>query len=163
MHQGEVQQFADPDTVYNRPSNVFVAGFMGSPSMNFIPADLTTRDGKAALAVRKADGEAPVLPLHGDCAVPGGEKQVVLGVRPEHLCRFSPEAAARKPGMASITVPVELVEPTGAETNAVMRLGETEIIGRFEPDQAPREGEEIRLGVDMARACLFDPTTTRLI
>ena len=54
-----------------------------------------------------------------------------------------------------------MVEPTGAETMAVLRLGEQEIIGRFEPDGAPRMGETMTLGIDMARACLFDPTTKR--
>ena len=65
--------------------------------------------------------------------------------------------------MASVSAPVELVEPTGAETIAVMRLGDLEIVGRFDPDEAPRIGEEIRLGIDMAHACLFDPVTETLI
>ena len=62
-----------------------------------------------------------------------------------------------------MSAPVELVEPTGAETIAVMRLGDQEIVGRFDPDEAPRMGEEIRLSVDMANACLFDPATTDMI
>ena len=85
--------------------------------------------------------------------------KVVLGVRPEHLFRFDADLKARKPALASLTAPVEVVEPTGAETIAVLKLGEREIVGRFDPDGAPRLGERLTLGVDMANACLFDPAT----
>ena len=62
-----------------------------------------------------------------------------------------------------MSAPVEVVEPTGAETMAVLRIGESEIVGRFTPDEAPKMGEDMPLAVDMTRACLFDPTTTQLI
>jgi len=75
----------------------------------------------------------------------------------------SPPSAARKPSLAMLTAPVEVVEPTGAETHAVLKLGDREIIGRFDPDQAPRPGELLPLGIDMAHACLFDPATQALI
>jgi multiple sugar transport system ATP-binding protein len=161
MHQGSVQQFDEPQAIYDRPSNMFVAGFMGSPSMNFIPAELDG-DGSPALSVRTADGRAS-LPLAREAPARLRGKEVILGIRPEHLSRFDPQAAAQKPCMASLAAPVELVEPTGAETIAVMRLGDLEVVGRFDPDEAPRLGEEIRLGFDMGHACLFDPETKRLI
>jgi multiple sugar transport system ATP-binding protein len=163
MHQGRVQQFAEPREVYDRPANMFVASFMGSPAMNFIPAEMVSEGGKPALSVKTANGTAATLALHGDAATRVRDGHVILGIRPEHLSRFDPQAASQKPGLASISAPVELVEPTGAETIAVMRLGDIEIVGRFDPDEAPRMGEEITLGVDMAKACLFDPATTTLI
>ena len=58
---------------------------------------------------------------------------------------------------------VEVVEPTGAETHAVLKLGDQEIVGRFDPDNAPRLGELLSLGFDMSHACLFDPATQALI
>ena len=163
MHQGRVQQFAEPREVYDRPANMFVASFMGSPAMNFIPADIVSEGGRPALSVKTANGKTATLALHGEAGARMRGGRVILGVRPEHLSRFDPQAASQKPGIASVSAPVELVEPTGAETIAVMRLGDIEIVGRFDPDEAPRMGEEIRLGVDMAKACLFDPTTTTLI
>jgi multiple sugar transport system ATP-binding protein len=163
MHQGRVQQFAEPREVYDRPANMFVAGFMGSPAMNFIPAEMVSDGGKPALSVKIANGKTATLALYGDGATRVREKQVILGIRPEHISRFDPQAASQKPGLASVSAPVELVEPTGAETIAVMRLGDQEIVGRFDPDEAPHMGEEIRLGVDMAKACLFDPATKTLI
>jgi multiple sugar transport system ATP-binding protein len=163
MHQGYVQQFDVPQAVYDRPANMFVAGFMGSPAMNFIPAEVVAAGGKPALSVKTANGNTASLGLNGDVSTRIRDKNVILGVRPEHITRFDAQSAARRPGTASLVAPVELVEPTGAETIAVMRLGGLEIVGRFDRDQAPHLGEEIQLGIDMARACLFDPETTKLI
>ena len=160
MHQGRVQQFDEPQTIYDRPANMFVAGFMGSPSMNFIPADVVSEDGKPALSVKTANGKAADArpSWRGVGARPRRPGDPWNPARtPEPLRSAS---GSQKPGIASVSAPVELVEPTGAETIAVMRLGDIEIVGRFDPDEAPRMGEEIRLGVDMAKACLFDPVTT---
>jgi len=162
MHQGQVQQFDEPQAVYDRPANMFVAGFMGSPSMNFIPAQLVDSGGTAAVAINGAKGRE-TLALHNGAAQRAAGKDVILGVRPEHLFRYTPELQAQKPGIATLTAPVELVEPTGAETMAVMRIGDSEIVGRFDPDDAPRMGEDITLGIDMSHACLFDPSSQRLI
>jgi multiple sugar transport system ATP-binding protein len=164
MHLGELQQFAEPEVVYNRPTNLFVAGFMGSPSMNFINAQLGDAGGKPTVTVGTGTGTAS-LALHNGAAdrVKGNAREVILGVRPEHLSRYSAEVHANKPGIATLTAPVEVVEPTGAETIAVLRVGEREVVGRFSPDEAPKTGENMQLAVDMTRACLFDPTTQRLI
>ena len=161
MHKGEVQQFDEPDTVYNRPANIFVAGFMGSPSMNFIPAEIVMANGVICVSFSAANGDPALLALPGNPGVTAGQK-VILGIRPEHLSRRTPETAGRL-GMASLTAPVELVEPTGAETMAVLRIGLKEITGRFDPNDVPRRGEEMILNVDMTRACLFDPASERLI
>ena len=162
MHQGSVQQFDDPDTVYNRPANIFVAGFMGSPSMNFISAEVTNVDGKTAVTFPISRDRVATLPLHNGAGERVKVRQVILGIRPEHLSRADPNAA-RRPGIATMSAPVEVVEPTGAETMAVLRVGDSEVIGRFTPDEAPKMGEDMPLAVDMTRACLFDPATTRLI
>jgi multiple sugar transport system ATP-binding protein len=161
MHQGEVQQFADPDTVYNRPANMFVAGFMGSPSMNFISADVGSADGKTTVNFPLVDGGSASLALHNGAADRIKSKRIVLGIRPEHLSRQIP--GSTKPGIATMSAPVEVVEPTGAETMAVLKFGDLEVVGRFSPDEAPKTGEKMPLAVDMTRACLFDPETQRLI
>ncbi len=162
MHQGEVQQFADPDTVYNRPANIFVAGFMGSPSMNFIDAEISTADGAPSVNFPLGNGSVANLPLHNGVASRATSKKVILGIRPEHLSRQSTSNAG-KTGFASMAAPVEVVEPTGAETMAVLKFGDREVVGRFSPDEAPKTGETMPLAIDMTRACLFDPATTRLI
>jgi multiple sugar transport system ATP-binding protein len=88
---------------------------------------------------------------------------VILGIRPEHLFRYDPDLSVRKPGIATLSAPVEVVEPTGAETMAMLRFGDLEVVGRFDPDGAPRMGETLTLGIDMAHAHLFDPQTQILI
>jgi multiple sugar transport system ATP-binding protein len=160
MHQGRLQQFAEPNTVYERPANIFVAGFMGSPAMNFLPAEVVSGDGGPMIAVGVGDVR-PKLPIPTTTPVQAG-KRVVLGVRPEHLMRFDAQRAARG-AIGRLDATVEVVEPTGAETIAVLRVGDREVVARFEPDTAPKEGESLTLAVDMGKACLFDADTERLI
>ncbi|MCP4303593.1 MAG: ATP-binding cassette domain-containing protein, partial [bacterium] len=160
MHRGEVQQFDEPETVYNRPVNVFVAGFMGSPSMNFIPAEIADEDGEPVVAFMSG-GQAAMLPVVGDHG--GGlqaGRKVVFGVRPEHiaLCHDG-----EKNQVGRLDAAVEVVEPTGAETMAILRIGDREVTARFQPDAAPKEGETVRLAVDMAKVSLFDAETEKLI
>ena len=162
MHQGQVQQFDEPDTIYNRPANIFVAGFMGSPSMNFIQAEITSASGVPSVSFPLVGGGAASLPLYNGAAERATNRKVVLGIRPEHLSRQSPNTIG-KPGMATMSAPVEVVEPTGAETMAVLKFGDLEVVGRFSPDEAPKTGENMPLAVDMTRACLFDPATQKRI
>jgi len=159
MHQGSVQQFDAPETIYNRPANMFVAGFMGSPAMNFIPAQLNDN---GEVVVRQADSAQAALKLARQLP-DSTSRDVVLGVRPEHIFRHTPDLKARKPATSIMQAPVELVEPTGAETMAVLKFGDLEVTARFDTDTAPQMGETMTIGIDMARACLFDPTTRNLI
>jgi len=160
MHKGEVQQYDEPDVVYNRPANIFVAGFMGSPSMNFIPAEVVLAEGRPSVRFALSDKETATLALAG--AAPGTGASVILGIRPEHFSRYKAEMDGR-PGIATLSASVEVVEPTGAETMAVLRIGGKEVVGRFDPNDAPKQGEMMQLAVDMTRACLFDPASETLI
>jgi multiple sugar transport system ATP-binding protein len=159
MHRGELQQFEEPRQVYDRPANMFVAGFMGSPPMNFIPARMANGQG-TAIEIDQADGKA-TLPLARPLARSAADA-IVLGVRPENIA-LAREDGVAKPGSATLKAVVELVEPTGAETMVGLRLAEREITARFSPDDAPQVGETIPLAVDMTKSCLFDPKDERLI
>jgi multiple sugar transport system ATP-binding protein len=163
MHQGSVQQFDIPQRVYARPANMFVAGFMGSPSMNFLQGTLSSRDGAPCVEIPLANGGTAAMPLARPPGIMPVGGKVVLGIRPEHLYRYDADLKAKKPTLARLTAPVELVEPTGAETVANLRIGDCEAVGRFDPDGAPEAGEQLDLGIDMAPACLFDPNTQKLI
>ena len=152
LNRGVLQQFDEPRTVYERPINMFVAGFMGSPAMNFLDAELT--DG--GVAIQDAAGARVVLPLpHPPVA---RDRRVVLGIRPEHLGR-----PPHSEGVGTLRAPVVVVEPTGAETLAVLQTAGREIVARFDPDAAPQVGEVATLGVAMDKVCLFDPETQRLL
>jgi multiple sugar transport system ATP-binding protein len=131
--------------------------------MNFIPATLNGDDRAPAVTIDVEGGQTATLPLSYALSRHTADGKVILGVRPEHLFRYDPELKARKPALASLTAPVEVVEPTGAETIALLKIGDREVVGRFDPDGAPRLGERLPLGIDMAHACLFDPATQILI
>jgi multiple sugar transport system ATP-binding protein len=161
MHKGELQQFDVPRIVYDRPANIFVASFMGSPSMNFLSADVV---GEQGMMLRLVDSDRG--PLNLGLAAPiarGGDGHVILGIRPEHVSLHQPGRA--QDGRASAIAPatVEIVEPTGAETMVGLRLAGSQVTARFEPHQAPEVGESVTVSIDMSKACLFDAKTERLI
>ena len=160
MNQGEVQQFADPETVYNRPANLFVARFMGAPPMNTLPARLEAVDGRVRAVVGHGDA-AVALPLPSALVGHAG-REVVLGLRPECIAeqdrRFGEDG-----DRLTLDMPVEMTEPTGAETIVLMRLGGERALGRVSPDVRLQPGGRGRFALDMRRACLFDPTTGALI
>ncbi len=163
MHQGLVQQFAEPRTVYDRPANMFVASFMGSPSMNFLPAQINA-SGSPTVVLAEGNGEPNRLPLpKGVANADSDHRPVVFGIRPENLTRYDRRQAEDIPYLGTIEAPVEVVEPTGAETMVVVRIAGREVIARFEPNAAPAVGEKVKLAVDMTKACLFDPETEMLI
>ena len=159
MHKGELQQFARPRDVYDRPANVFVAGFMGSPSMNFLKGELA---GERVTLEGGGGGEAAIsLPLEGRPANGADARKVILGLRPEHISLHHPERTGD--GRPVVSAPVEIVEPTGAETMVALRLAGREVLARFEAHEAPEVGQSVSVAIDMARACLFDAESERLI
>ncbi len=158
MHQGEIQQFADPDTIYNRPANLFVARFMGAPPMNTIPARLEAHAGRPVVVV--GDTHLPAPP---SIAPEWLGKPVILGIRPECIAEPTRQFGDGTAPSLTITAPVEMTEPTGAETIVVLRLGGTKILARVAPDIRLVPGAPATFAVDARKLCLFDPQTERLI
>ncbi len=164
MHQGQVQQFADPDTIYRYPANLFVARFMGSPPMNTMPARLLAEDGAPRVVIGAGRPDEVRLCLRGyDAAAAFRGSEVVLGIRPE--CITEPGRVFGDSAEAPIVVnaPVEMIEPTGAETIVLLRLGGEPVLARISPDIRPALGEPAPFALDTRRICLFDPKTERLI
>jgi multiple sugar transport system ATP-binding protein len=114
MRDGWIEQIGDPLTLYDRPANLFVAGFIGSPSMNFISCRASRLNGR--LAAVSEDGIS--LPATLPSEVDEGDK-LVFGVRPEHF--------AVGEGESGLPTRVTVVEPTGAETLVVGKIGETTV------------------------------------
>lgn len=151
MNKGVLQQFDEPQKIYDHPANMFVAAFMGSPAMNFLPAQMTAKGKVTELAL---EGGA-VLKLNR--AVTGKNSNVVVGIRPEHLTHGNVKSAN------SLLARVTLVEPTGSETHVISRFGNSDITAKFFPNQAPKLGESVRLSVDMDRICIFDAETEKAL
>ena len=144
MKDGILQQFDTPQNIYERPNNMFVAGFIGSPSMNFINATLSEDNGKLAVTIPRG-GDPIVLPLfeapesyHGYVG-----KDVVFGIRPEALTHK--RTGSDEPGSQYVNFDskVEVIEPTGADTMTVIEIAGKEIVARVRPDRAPTPGERI--------------------
>jgi multiple sugar transport system ATP-binding protein len=146
MKDGRIQQVGAPLEVYDRPANVFVAGFLGTPPMNLFRGRVDP-DG-ATLAV---DGLTVPLPKK---AAPGSE--LIAGIRPEHLG----EASAARSGGALDAV-VEFVEQLGDEGIVHARAGDVALLGKLDAHAAPRAGDRITLRFDPARLHLFDAGTER--
>jgi multiple sugar transport system ATP-binding protein len=158
MNQGEIQQFADPDTVYNRPANLFVARFMGAPPMNTLPARGVGENG--SLFAVLADGEIR-LPLPDTInAAAYVDRDVVLGIRPECITE---QSRRTDDGATLVNARVEMTEPTGAETIVLLRFGKHDVLGRVAPDIGLRPGENAGFAIDTRKICLFDPQTEQLI
>jgi multiple sugar transport system ATP-binding protein len=164
MHHGEVQQFADPDTVYRYPANLFVARFMGSPPMNTMPARLEAEDGGPVVVIGAGRPDEVRLRLQGyDAAVSFVGREVVLGIRPECIAEGSRGFSGASGAPIVVNAPVEMVEPTGAETIVLLRLGGESVLARISPDIRPMPGALAPFALDTRRICLFDPATERLI
>ncbi|PZO80871.1 MAG: ABC transporter ATP-binding protein [Mesorhizobium amorphae] len=149
MKGGVIQQLDAPQAIYNRPANRFVAGFLGSPGMNFLDGRI---EGSGEGAVFQA-GEV-AIPLGGyrfeggAAAVLGGP--ATLGIRPEHI------ALGDLPAPFRAEVKVDVVEPMGSDTLVWVKLGGHNMSVRAATEGAPRVGDWVTLGFDPARVSLFD-------
>ncbi len=160
MKGGAVQQVGAPQEIYDRPANLFVAGFIGSPPMNLVPGVLEEENGQAVVQIGSTGGETVRLSIGrfrpAFIALKGA--RVLLGIRPEAI---SPDRGDGPQG-ASFAARVDVVEPTGADNLAFLRLGEREIIARI-PSGQSAPGDQVKLQIDPARALLFDPITEQRI
>jgi multiple sugar transport system ATP-binding protein len=143
MRDGVVEQRGRPLELYDRPANLFVAGFIGSPAMNFLPARLRRANGRVEVEL---EGGARV-PAPRDAAGEDGQP-VIFGTRPEHLALAAPGEG--------LPAEVVVVEPTGADTQVFAKIGATEVTAVFRERHEFRAGEAIRLAPDHERTHLFD-------
>lgn len=148
MKDGVLQQFGTPEDIYDRPANVFVATFMGSPPMNLLPA-LVAGD-KQSLTINGADIALP-LPPSAMTGLPEG-KDVLLGLRPEWLSLANPTTASHP----TFNLHVEVVEPTGPDVFVALRMGEREIMARLPTGAPVQVGQQAGFAVDLTKAVLFD-------
>ncbi|HWQ38774.1 MAG TPA: ABC transporter ATP-binding protein [Burkholderiales bacterium] len=160
LRDGVIEQAGAPLDLYERPATKYVAGFLGSPSMNFITADLTEANG--GLALQLADGTALRLPAsRQDRYAAHRGRPVVLGVRPEHMSRA--QAGELRAGFARHAATIDLVQPTGSRTYATFKLGGVETVAELHAHDVSQPGERIELAIDMNRVVLIDPSTERVL
>jgi sn-glycerol 3-phosphate transport system ATP-binding protein len=151
LNSGVVEQLGTPIELYERPSSLFVAGFIGSPAMNFLPASLAA-DGTA---VALQSGETLALP-NGGFAGQGG-REVTLGIRPEHLHRSG------EPGPDTFTLKVDVAEELGADTLVHGKIGAADLVARLPGTAQVKAGDALRLDADPQRLHVFDAGDGRRI
>ena len=155
MNQGELQQVASPETLYAEPVNVFAAGFIGSPKINLIPAQIDHSGGRSAL--RCLGTAIPVTTAVADHLRSAQGETVTIGIRPEDI--IPRPAAGEAPGLAAISGTVEVIEPLGAETHIAVRVGDDILTCRTPPRSGLEMGSTINLSFDITQATIFDGTS----
>lgn len=157
MKDGRIQQVDTPQNLYDRPVNMFVAGFIGAPQMNMLDVTIARRgehfvalfDGKE-LPLAAAFSAARLAPYEG--------REMVLGLRPENFHEFQPHDVAAE-NTATLDSVVELAEPMGAEVHLNVVAGGHNVVARVSPRCKARDGDAISLVIDMSYAHLFDKDT----
>ncbi|WIM10383.1 sn-glycerol-3-phosphate ABC transporter ATP-binding protein UgpC [Enhydrobacter sp.] len=142
MNGGNIEQVGKPLDLYDRPANLFVAGFIGSPAMNMLKGTI------AGGALRMEDGTAWPLPASGAAPKDG---PAVYGIRPEHLII----------DRGGIPATIQVVEPTGSETQVLMRIGGQPVLGAFRERVSAQPGEILPVRPDPALVHLFDQQSGR--
>jgi len=160
LRDGQIEQAGAPLDLFERPATKYVAGFLGSPSMNFVNATLVAADG--GLAVRLGDGTQLALPAgRQDRLAVRRDQPIVLGLRPEHMSRALQGDA--RPGLARCNANIELLQPTGSRTYATFKLGGTEVVAELQAHDVTEINQRVELTVNMNRAVLIDPSTEKVL
>jgi multiple sugar transport system ATP-binding protein len=161
MKDGFIQQVAAPQELYQNPVNLFVAGFIGSPQMNFVDCKLLDEDGKTYLKfgdtrilLPDSKGRKPEVLAHKN-------KEVIMGIRPENI--HDEEGFLSQHPEAQVKMSVDVVEMMGAETFLYMKSEGRNFIARVEPRSTSKSGDTITVAFDTKKIHLFDKDTEQTI
>ncbi|NCC30950.1 MAG: ABC transporter ATP-binding protein [Chloroflexia bacterium] len=161
MRDGILQQLDTPQNLYDSPANMFVAGFIGSPSMNFFEAKLDRIQGGLAVVV----GKEFVVPVPSSATEQLGThvgKNIYFGIRPEdiHDAHYVPRGVDES---ARLMTMVNVIEPLGSEVYAYIENSGKEFVGRLDPRTGARTGQQVEIVVDMNKMHVFDRETEKAL
>ena len=155
MDKGVIQQFDTPQKLYNEPANMFVAGFIGSPQMNFIDASVVNDNG---IKIRFSGYEFKAPESKNSALKNYIGKDIILGIRPEHFTSDKKEKNTYE-----MTVKTEIAEMTGSETNIYFDLGDKRYIARINTETKINSGDSVKLLFNISSVYFFDKDTTLVI
>jgi multiple sugar transport system ATP-binding protein len=159
MNGGLIEQIGTPHELYHNPQTRFVAGFIGSPAMNFIPCRIT--NGGDGLAVRLNDSLSLPIPASRKARYQQyADRELLFGLRPEHITERRSDAPA---GSSEFQALLDVVEPMGMETMVYFIIEGIEVSGRVNPAAAGNAGEKMPLVADMNQMHLIDPVTDKVL
>jgi multiple sugar transport system ATP-binding protein len=153
MRGGTIQQLDAPQTIYNKPKNLYVAGFIGSPSMNFLKGNIEGDGAKAAFKLGTLS--IPLKSYKADA--PLSAKAATLGVRPEHI---RVNGGAEEGATAEYPAVVDIVEPMGADTLIWLKVEGQTISARVESNEKFVPGQKVKVRFRINLASIFDEATT---
>ncbi|KZM48705.1 ATP-binding cassette domain-containing protein [Labrenzia sp. OB1] len=162
MKDGVIQQIGTPNEIYNRPVNAFVADFMGAPSMNLMKGTVTRQADGIRLEIPAPQGSTIELTDYDTAPdrLPAGPAEVLIGLRPEAM---TDQARADGRSVQVADCVLDVVEPAGADTYAVVHLGGTEAIARLSADTPVAAGQVTPIAFDLSKISYFDVSSgTRL-
>jgi multiple sugar transport system ATP-binding protein len=158
MRDGYIQQVAEPGVLYDSPANRFVAGFIGTPPMNFFEGKLAGRNGRLGFVAGAFEIEVPrewAEPLRANAG-----QDVTFGIRPEDI---GSTRARSRPDAPKIPATVEVVEPMGSETYLYLTTGGDTFIARVDAHDTSAVGEKLELPLSMDKAQFFDKQNENVI
>jgi multiple sugar transport system ATP-binding protein len=157
MNGGKIEQIGTPNDVYHHPKTRFVAGFIGSPAMNFMPCRLVDGNGTAGLSVKLSDKLSFPIPQDRVARYRAqAGRELLFGLRPEDIIE---KRGDLPPGRAAFEAQLDVVEPMGMETMVYFVVDGTEVCGRVNPAAAGKAGETMPLVADLNHMHLIDPKT----
>jgi multiple sugar transport system ATP-binding protein len=160
LRDGTIEQAGAPLELFERPATRYVAGFLGSPSMNFVNGHLVGEGN--TLAIRIEDGMVLSLPpARAAQFAQRRDQTIVLGLRPEHITRAHP--GDTRSGLARITAKLDLLQPTGSRTYVTFKLGTTNAIAELQAHDVTQVNQKVDLSIDMNRAVVIDPSTEKVL
>ena len=164
MKGGVVQQLGTPHEVYNQPANTFVAGFMGSPRMNLAKAQVVDQGGVMALEFQNGSAQKVTLPLAEQFAYLKryAGQEVIAGIRPETI-NLPTSHLEHNDLQRGFTAMIEVTEPTGADTLALLNFGGYEFTATLGPDVVLGVGKDLQFTVDITKLVCFDVKSETLI
>jgi multiple sugar transport system ATP-binding protein len=159
MKDGIIQQVDTPLNLYNHPCNMFVAGFIGSPSMNFLRVKLVREEGR--LWMLNPDFRLSPSPERREALTPHVGQEIVLGIRPEAIADDRANLDAHPEWVVAINV--DVVEPMGSENYVHFTLNRENVIARVNADTPAKVLQKHQVVFDLNSACYFDADTQQII
>ena len=157
LKEGKIEQIGSPLDLFERPATRFVAGFLGSPSINFVPASVVRDEQNDEWDIRFDGGVRLRMPSARQQALAAyRDRSITVGIRPEHMRHDNT-------GNGDLNVTFDLIQPTGARSYGTFTLGNTAVVAELKAHDVERAGGQTTLAVDTQRIILIDPQTDNVI
>ncbi len=161
MNGGVIQQVDTPLSLYNHPANLFVAGFIGSPAMNFLKSTVLTDGDKLMVDTGQFRLELPSKQSGRAAAYIG--KEIIFGIRPEDIYDKSLEGIVKPNSGNCVTVGVDVIEPLGSNIGMYLTKGDVQVVAMIDSKSLAKPGDQLEVVFDMDQSHLFDPVTEAAI